>query len=611
MKNYKAVSPIETITKIRNILNSLNIFVKEEYSEHSNDLHSVRITIDSSDLNNLDIGTNGKGVTYQYCLASGYAELMERIQNYIIFKGYKNAVKYNINYLKENSVYKKILIEKGLVLDFFYDPREKYLSTEDILNQEPDLYLKLFPFLTKENMTAFFKDDLDIKESICVPFYSAKDKKEIFLSLDLLFISCMSNGMASGNTKEEALIQGFCEIFERYASYMIYYNNITPPDIPIELFKGKKIYDLISNVAEEKKCKIYLKDCSLGIGLPTFGVLVIDEKTGKYDFDLGSSLNPDIAIERCLTELFQSSNGLRWHDILFEDYCNNPLYTEEYIYINGINLLKNGSGNWHKGIFSKNFSYEFMGLNYTLNNKSDKKDLDFIKNLINNKLGFNIYIRDVSFLNFNSYYIIVPGMSQFPNKKEHYLALKESYSKFQLIRNVKSLKKEEIKEMCTILNNDYANLKKSYLNFNEFLVYHTNKDLKDLDLELLLLMLNYKVSNFEEAYFYIKEFLYDKDFYQFKYYFGIKEYLKLKLEKKDDNEIRDSLTILYSDEIDEIIQDFKYPEDIFNHHEWCSCFDCDSCQIKSDCHQFDLLRLLKDIQKIQKDNTINQNRIGF
>lgn len=41
----------------------------------------------------LDIGTNGKGGSYQYALASGYAEFMERLQNGILFRGYKNATR--------------------------------------------------------------------------------------------------------------------------------------------------------------------------------------------------------------------------------------------------------------------------------------------------------------------------------------------------------------------------------------------------------------------------------------------------------------------------------------------------------------------------------------
>jgi hypothetical protein len=83
------------------------------------------------------------------------------------------------------------------------------------------------------------------------------------------------------------------------------------------------------------------------------------------------------------------------------------------------------------------------------------------------------------------------------------------------------------------------------------------------------------------------------------------------LENKGDDEIKDSLYILYFDEIDEIIEDFRDPEKIFNHYEWSACFDCEKCQIKSDCHQFDFLKLLKKVQDIQKNNLINQNNVGF
>jgi len=44
--------------------------------------------------------------------------------------------------------------------------------------------------------------------------------------------------MSAGNSSKEAVLQGVCEIFERYAASQIYCNQQAPPTIPHEEFKG-------------------------------------------------------------------------------------------------------------------------------------------------------------------------------------------------------------------------------------------------------------------------------------------------------------------------------------------------------------------------------------
>lgn len=610
MKPYKALSPYETINSIRDLLSQVGIFLGETTFSYNNQFYTTRINISSNCLDLLDIGTNGKGTTYPYALASGYAEFMERLQNYLLFKGYKNAMERNLELLERDSLYRKKLIEKKLTLDFYYDPREIELPIEDELKNNLNIYIQLFPFLKNlSEAISFFRNELNFQKVICIPYYSHSLKQEIFLAHDLILISCGSNGMASGNTKEEALIQGFCEVFERYAGFEIYWNNITPPSIPFEEFKGRPIYNSISKLIEETKYKIIIKDCSLGMGIPTLGVLVIDEDRGKYNFNLGSALNPDMALERCLTELYQSAEGLIWYDITFEQYSGNPHYSEDYIFINGNKLFNDSSGYWSISLFQETPSYKFEGLNYTLN-KSDSEDLSYIKNKIKD-LGFEIIIRDVSFLGFNSYYIVVPGMSQFPKEKHHYKILSDAYLCLHALRDIKGTSEEEIERICNIVNEEYSNIKHSKFNFHQLMVYHVNKDILDLDLELLLFMLNYRALKFKEAYFYINEFVKDKNFYSYKYYYGIKDYLKLRIQGFDNQKIEDQLKLLYGEDIIEIAEDLKDPLKIFQHYEWTSCFNCENCEIVNDCRQFDFLEIMKNLQNIQQQRILDHKNFNF
>ena len=595
MKPYKVLKPEETISRIRASLNRVNIFLKEDTYNKNDKLFTTRVSIANNGLDKLNIGTNGKGTTYLYALASGYAEFMERLQNGILFRGIKSAYKDSLRLLPNSSIYKKSIIEKNVSLDFLYDPREKECVIEKDIDKNEDFYLKMFPFLSGKNeIREFLQEVLGFDTLITVPFFSLKKNAEIYLPIEVLWYSCGSNGMASGNSKEEAIIQGFCEIFERYAGYEIYRNNLTPPNIPISEFKNHKVYNLITSLIEDNGYELIIKDCSLGLGLPVLGVMVIDKNNCRYNFNLGSALDPYVALERCLTELYQGDKRLSWYNIKFEDYSGNKKLSEEYIYINGSKLFVDSSGYWPKSLFSLESSYEYKGLVEGLN-KSDKEDIEFIKNKIYS-LGFTAYIRDVSFLGFNSYYIIVPGMSQFQSHKTHYSVLGETISDLHSIRNIREVSSSELIKLCKSLNKDYKFLKLINFNFNDLIVYHKNYDLLDLDIELLLFMLNYKVGNLEESFYYISEFITEKDFSAYRYYYCIKDYMSLKTKEYTDEDIAQCLGVVYSDIIDEVIEDLKDPEKILSGYEWPSCFNCERCQIKDDCCQLDFLTLYKRIQ---------------
>ena len=71
MAAYKDAAPADTIRRARQILSDLGIEVKEEVFSRPGVACSCRITI----------GTNGKVLTEEYALASGYAEMLERLQN--------------------------------------------------------------------------------------------------------------------------------------------------------------------------------------------------------------------------------------------------------------------------------------------------------------------------------------------------------------------------------------------------------------------------------------------------------------------------------------------------------------------------------------------------
>ena len=87
IKAYKALPPQNTVNNISNILYDrlgvkLNI---HEYAQKNNLFFSSRVDVETDTLKGFKIGTNGKGVTREFSLASAHAEFMERNQNGLLF----------------------------------------------------------------------------------------------------------------------------------------------------------------------------------------------------------------------------------------------------------------------------------------------------------------------------------------------------------------------------------------------------------------------------------------------------------------------------------------------------------------------------------------------
>lgn len=605
MKPYKAKEPSQTINFIRNKLFDVGIFLKERHYD-SDLFYASKVSICNQGLENLNIASNGKGMNSLYSLASAYAEFLERLQNNMLFDNHFYATGEFLEKDICSKDFKSRVLTNKTALDFRYDPREYSMNVEESANTYFNFYNKLFPFIkNKQDLISFIKKELLYDSLISIPFHSVKTKSEVFLPYEIILAACGSTGMCSGNTKNEALTQGFCEIFERYVGRRIYFENITPPDIPLDYFDNTDIIEKIKKLYENTNYTIKIKDCSLGQGLPVIGFLIIDTQNRKYNFHLGSSLSPIIALERCLTEIFQNPNGIHWLDINLTDFSNDNIEKKEYIFLNGNQIFAYGNGLWPKSIFSSQSSYDFNGLNNTLN-RSDKQDLEFIKQKIY-ELGFDIYIRDVSFLDFPSYYIVVPGMSEYPILREQYHYLGNVLPTLIKLRNLKNLPEDELKIICNELNQNYYALTLIDFQFQNILLYHSNHDIKDLDIELLIFMLNYRLGNIEKAIHFISIFLKDKNFAAYKYYYGIKDYLILIKQQNSEEEILEILSHMYKDEADEIILDMKNPAKIFQYYEWPTCFDCDKCEIISDCKYFNSLKVIKQIQKKQAANLLNHN----
>lgn len=611
-KPYKDDSPENTINNIKGILNGLGIFLSEHHTPHCDGkLHSCNVKIASSGLDELypGISTNGKGTSIEYAFASAYAEFMERLQNGVLLKRSRAATRRNLDE-KEEGLFFKRLQENNSLLEFSYDPDEEIFEAEEYIEKEAELLEALFFTRNVGELKNIIINALGFQSIICVPFYYESEDRVVQLPIELLFHCYGTNGMCAGNSPEEALIHGICEILERYALAEVYYKRMCPPTIPLEAFQDAGIIELVTEL-KERGLDVTIKDFSLGMGLPVIGVVVVDRERFTYNVKAASDPNPSIALERCLTELHQTSKEIRMNPI--QGWRDHQI-TDQERFLNFKKVRSNSSGHWHKNIFHNSYSYEFRGLNQDLGRKH-QIDLQYLKKCIQS-LGGSLYIRDVSFLEFNSYYVVVPQLSHiYAKQKEDFVIYHDFYAQKGKLDRVSSLTKIELEglvlsiEKCCNLDFDFwENEVKSTF------VANTNRDLALLNQHLFLSMAYYKLDDLKKSIVHLDAFLQvlnEPETVLFKYYFACRDYFLLKQEGASNSKIAYVLNTFYEGDIaKEVVDDLSDTEQIFQYQELPSCYECEACKIARDCKFFDVIKILKKVQSSQLDKPIDQKKVG-
>lgn len=595
MKKYKDVHPIKTIQKIRNILGENEILTKEQYVD--NELFfSCRITLANNELYKLNIGSNGKGDDLNYSMASGYAEFMERLQNHALFHNARYASREFISQFPSGSLFVKKIKERNLIFDYIYAEDEEIWDIKSVINySSKDLGL-LYNLPDINEIDNFFVRKLEISQALMLPFRNIVDNSVKYLPIDLCLPRIATNGMCAGNSQSEAILQGICEIFERYSLKKIYYEKILLPTIPLSFFEDTSIADKIKYVKENYNYEVIIKDCSLGLGIPVVGILLIDRLKGKYNFKLGSDFVLSRALSRCLSELQQGTSNFRWIDFKFIDVDDfSWLGISDFEKNNFCKLFTTGIGYWPSSILSKN-SQDFTPYNKGYG-ESDDKDLEISINIIKT-MGYDIYLRDNSVLGFPSYQIIIPGMSNIWYKPEDHEIYSSDFSDMDLINKFGITTITEKKRLAELLEKNYNLMKYHNYNYTSKYLYNTNYDIMNLDIDLFLFMLFYSIKYYSKAHHYITKFLIGKDFTLFRYYFAVADYIKFYyLDTKEFEEIYPKLIILYGQEIiDEMLSDFSH-ENIFHYYDFPTCFNCEKCSVAETCHFFDLLQIEKRLIK--------------
>lgn len=378
---YKEVTPQETISRIKNLLSQHGIETAED--KWWNKSHSVLPSSVTVKVKNVPFSTNGKGVSDIFALASGYAEFMERLQNISMPRSKFRLDASKNHYLKtpDRKLFDTALFRKSKELSIFDEDYNNFIEQE---------------FAAGNSHLGF-----------AVKYLHVNSGKIEYLPDELLSVSAGSNGMCAGNTMSEALVQGCCEIFERLVLKKIYTeNNVRLPKIQKVYLEKHPMFECFLYL-EANGYDVCVRDCSFG-QYPVAGLFI--KKGDLFKFNLGAAPDFALALERCLTEIFQGktqqsfdqwmikNNGLKNDAESYEQYWEKQLWKSFTSY----------SGNLREGILTDDVLQDSP--EFSLSGQNNDQTLGNLLALLVEKEN-DVYIRDVSFLGFPTYHIYVPSVS--------------------------------------------------------------------------------------------------------------------------------------------------------------------------------------------------------
>ncbi len=388
---HKDRDPRQTVEAIKAKLASMGLETKMVWTSHQFDgTWSCRVSIKGT-----SFGTNGKGTSEDYAMASGYAELMERVQN--------------------KAAGHRTHIENTFAAHGFYDfPDERMVEAAQLVARHDPViegWLKGWGCTTDEQKLqlvrdfsrAWYRRDDDMV--VEVPFADLRSGQIRWLPPALYRHIYSSNGMSAGNTLEECLVQGFSEVFERYVRLKVLNGEVVMPRIPREELRAWSVGDLIDRIEAGGKYRVTVFDGSLGKGYPVVLTVIADLTRGTFGVNCGAHPSMAVAVERTLTEAFQGRTVERFTGI------NRLASREESSHgENRHGVLVNGIGVYPTSLFVGNAGWEYAPW------EADEgcSNTQLLRRMLATleQEGFSPLVRDSSHLGFPACQIIVPGMSE-------------------------------------------------------------------------------------------------------------------------------------------------------------------------------------------------------
>ncbi len=297
----KTDTPDNTIRNIAAGFDQLGYDIRYTPFQVADHIHWSQIGIDA-----IHLQCQGKGLTPELARASAHAELAERFSGGLFFQAFEEQVRFNMPALYGRQASRFLNYEwlEGYVNSHQDNLKDGHLPIEKLLCNQTHLHPAAVEKIKNSRMAMHWVDG-----------YSVMQDKTVKVPINFIAYINASNGMAAGNTLEEALIQAACEVFERYTQIQIIKPEKSVPSIDKDTLESDHLKSMMA-FYEKENVEIILKDFSMEGRFPSIGALFINHniRPGRLEHKIlvpGVSFNMGEALSRCLTEVMQGRNTLK------------------------------------------------------------------------------------------------------------------------------------------------------------------------------------------------------------------------------------------------------------------------------------------------------------
>jgi len=371
-------APLEvSITKMESVLNDMGCNVTYSSEKHPlNHCYSVNLASVEAPKH---IYSNGKGICSEASTASALGEYIERLQTNNFFIDF---------HLPDRKYYPD---------EVEFDFKGSYLSRDLMKIYDPSNELSMDELID-------FNSDVEDK-IVSLPFRKLSSDEIIYFPLNILSNLYVSNGLATGNTAQEAQVQSMSEILERYAKIEIIKNGYSLPqyDDPF-LEQFERLY---SDLTKLRKLGyiVNVLDASLGGKYPVTAISFINPANATLFVSFGAHPILEVSLERTMTELMQG-RGLENLESFEVPTFDMSLVSESF---NLESHFIDSNGKMGIQFLSTKKSFELAPWKYSGNTTED--EFAYLTGIFES-MGKALYIREYNYLGFYSCQIVVPGVSE-------------------------------------------------------------------------------------------------------------------------------------------------------------------------------------------------------
>ena len=449
----------ESIKKMESVLSEMGCIVSYSQEKHPlNNCYSVNLASLEAPKH---IYSNGKGIYSQASTASALGEYIERLQTNNFF------------------------------IDFHL-PQRKYYPDEaafefggGYLNRE---LMELFDPNSELSMDELLDFNSDYEDKIvALPFHKLSSDEVVYFPINILSNLYVSNGLATGNTAQEAQVQAMSEILERYAKIEIIKNGYALPHYSDEFLQQfERLYSDLMKLRELGYI-VNVLDASLGGKYPVTAISFINPENATLFVSFGAHPILEVSLERTMTELMQG-RGLENLESFEVPTFDMSVVSESF---NLESHFIDSNGKMGIQFLSAKKSFELAAWGYS--GESTAEEFAYLSAIFAS-MGKDVYIRDYNYLGFYSCQMIVPGVSEvYPIDDLIYNNRNRGKAYREVILNVADYDPETVLDEIEALED--------HLNVEKFIgvIFEENFTIGELKAQLHL-----SLGNIEEAISYLE-----------------------------------------------------------------------------------------------------------